>query len=138
LALSSPLKRSAAESKVVTARGNAARPADPTAAYCVFRSSCAFADHGISSQSRHTHVVFNVVQRSAAVIAARTRSRNRPSRSPSLKNRLPVRVVTLPISPSSTPNRSLAARSSRQTVTTALEPMCFSSQTTRGAPWLRK
>ena len=34
--------------------------------------------------------------------------------------------------PSATPKRSRAASSSRQTITTAREPMCFSSQTTRG------
>ena len=37
------------------ARGSAADPADPTAAYWVRRSSWALADHGISSQSRHAH-----------------------------------------------------------------------------------
>jgi hypothetical protein len=36
------------------------------------------------------------------------------------------------------PNRLRAASSSRQTTTTAREPMCFSSQTTVGTPWLRK
>ena len=54
-----PLSRAAACSSTATARGSAARPAAPTAAYWVLRSSCALADHGISSQSRQTHVVFN-------------------------------------------------------------------------------
>ena len=39
------------------------------------------ADHGISSQSRQTQVVSSFAQRSAAVSAARTRSRNCRSRS---------------------------------------------------------
>ena len=109
LACSSPPRRTAAEAREATARGSAARPADPTAAYCVLRSSWALADHGISSQSRHTQAVSRVVHRSAAVIAVRSRSRNRASNSGSLKNRRPVRVVTMPTSPSRTPNRSRAA-----------------------------
>ena len=92
------------------------------------------ADQGISSQSRQAHEVSSFDQISAAVRASRTRSRNRRSRSGSGKNRRPVRVVTIPSPPDSTPNRPTAAASSRQTTTTARDPMCFSSQMTRGAP----
>ena len=47
---------------------------------------------------------------------------------------VPVRVVTTPSSPSRAANRSRAAAGSRQTVTTARDPMCFSSHTTAGTP----
>ena len=47
------------------------------------------------------------------------------------------RVTTIPVSPVATPNRSRAASSSRHTITTAREPMCFSWQITRGTPALR-
>ena len=73
---SSPLSRSAACASAATARGSDACPAAPTAAYWVLSSSCALADHGISSQSRQTQSSPASSQKSAAVRAARTRSRN--------------------------------------------------------------
>ena len=65
-----------AASSAATARGSEARPAAPTAAYWLRKSSCAFADHGSNSQSRQAQVVLKAPQNSAAVSAARTRSRN--------------------------------------------------------------
>ena len=40
------------------------------AAYCERSNSCALADHGMSSQSRHTHDVWNSSQKPTAVSAA--------------------------------------------------------------------
>jgi hypothetical protein len=52
----------------------------------------------------------------------------------SVKNGRPVRVKMVPVSPVATPKRFRATASSRQTTITAREPMCFSSQITRGTP----
>ena len=60
----------------MTACGKDARAAAPAAAYCWRRSSCALADHGISSQSRQTQSVENSPQKSALVSAARKRASN--------------------------------------------------------------
>ena len=65
--VSSPARRSTGLLKRATAWGSDADPAAPTAAYWVRRSSWALADQGINSQSRHTHAVSSLDQRSAAV-----------------------------------------------------------------------
>ena len=45
--------------------------------------------------------------------------------------------ITGVLSPVVTPKRSRADASSLQTTTTARDPMCFSWQTARVAPWAR-
>jgi len=54
---------SAACSRTATSSASDARAEAPTAAYCFFNNSCAFADHGISSQSRQSHPVLNSSQK---------------------------------------------------------------------------
>jgi hypothetical protein len=137
LAFSSPFSRAPDVASDCTTTGVDARPAEPTAAYWLCKSACAFADHGISSQSRQSQVVLSWFHNSAVVIAARRRSSSWRSSAASLKNLRPVRVVMMPTSPVSMPNRSRAADSSLQSTATAREPMCFSSHTTRITPWLR-
>ncbi len=120
------------------AAASAGVAAEPTAAYCERRSSWAFTDQGISSQSRHAQSVSSFRHRSAASKAARTRASSPVSSAASLKNRRPVRVKQMPVPPSATPKRLRATSSSRHTTTTAREPMCFSSHTTLGTPCPRK
>ncbi len=83
---------SEADRNAAIATGNAARAAAPVGAYCWRNNSCALADHGINSQSRHTQSVFSSSQMPATSTALRTFSRNSNSRGASLKNRRPVRV----------------------------------------------
>ena len=91
--------------------------------------SCAFDDHGISAQSRHSQSLASSSHRPDSVTAACTRPRNSLSNALSLKNRLPVLVVQTPISSCTTPNRrrritahdrSTSATSCKRQVTTAL------------------
>ena len=127
--LSWPANRSDASRSAATAFGNAARPAAPTAAYCELSSSWALADQGISSQSRQAQFVFNSVQKSAGV-------HRRPH--PVEELRLQCRIVEEPPAGAGVDDADLAADHAeplrgrllrlRQTITTALEPMCFSSQ----------
>ena len=102
-------------------------------------SSWALADHGISSQSRQDPVGLELVPRG--------RRPRRASRTRSRKLALELGVVEEPPAGAGVDDADAAvddaeplraASSSRQTTTTAREPMCFSSQTTCGTPWLRK
>src|SRR5207302_307275 len=71
---------------------NYALAAAATAAYCCRMSSCAFADHGISSQSRQTQSVLSFSQNPVWSKAPRTTSSNSRSTAGSSKKRRPVRV----------------------------------------------
>ncbi len=81
-----------------------------------------------SSAAQSPSSAHSPVSASAAV----TRPSRASSSRASVKNRRPVRVYTMPLR--SLPNQSPAASGVRQAITTAREPMCFSSQITWATP----
>ena len=126
--------RAPARCSASTAAPRPMRDALATGPYWARSSAAAFADHGITSQSRQTHSVSNRSHNPRSLSAALTCSRTARSTATSVKKRRPVRVWTMPIPASGMPNRRVAARSSRQAMTTAREPMCFCSHTTVRTP----
>ena len=68
------------------------RDALATGPYCARSSAAAFADHGITSQSRQIQSVSNRSQKPRSPSAALTRSRTARSTAASAKKRRPVRV----------------------------------------------
>ena len=68
-AVSTPRRDADASAAIVSPNAAAAPP--PTAAYCRRMSSCAFADQGMSSQSRHTQSVDSASQNDARSSASR-------------------------------------------------------------------
>ena len=72
--------RFAVSFKAATVCRRPAFAAAPAGAYWFFRRSCALADHGINSQSRHSQSVLSSSQRPALSAAQRMRSRNSRSR----------------------------------------------------------
>ena len=87
-------------------RGEAGAAAAPTAAYWLRMSSCALADHGISSASRQQPVGGELVPQPGARRPPRARGRGARPRS-SRRRRTAGRCAcrSHPVSPSSTPNR---------------------------------
>ena len=119
-----------------TASPSAAREAAPTAAYWVRSSSCAFADHGISSQSRQIQSVSSSLPETDAVGGTlESRSSSSAFRCRRRRRTAPrARVARCRPRPRRRRTAFERRRSSRQTMITAREPMCFSSQTTLGTP----
>ena len=91
-----PRRRPAASAATAAWQRRPRRPPRPRRT-AICSSSCALADHGISSQSRHTHVVSNSSQKSGRRQRRPHAGRGTAPPAPaSLKNRRPVRVKTMP------------------------------------------
>lgn len=135
--------RAAAAARAALASGRTAPDAAPTAAYWERSSPAALRDQGISSASSSTQSVPHSSHSPAAVTAVRSLPRITSVSAASSRNGRPVRVYSAPVGPPAppgippTPNRSRAAAASRQTSTTARDPMCFSSHTTLLTPSAR-
>ena len=114
-----------------TAAGSAARAAAPTAAYWSRSRSSALADHGSSSASSSSQSVSELVPQAGRGRPPRAAGRAARSVSAGVEERPAGAGVDRAGRAVGAPKRSRAASASRQTSTTAREPMCFSSQTPR-------
>ena len=113
--------------------------AAPTGAYWRRSSSSALADQGSSSQSSTSHSVPSSSHSPAGVDAgADALEERRLERGVGEEGPAGPGVDGARRPADSMPNRAGPPTASRQTTTTARDPMCFSSHTTRSTPAARK